>query len=189
MIRMHKKIKISLLLLAMAFTIQFFSFPTSTLAFSFHVISFETDEQVYHANETIGITASWTLIYDNRSEISFMQVQMFDSNAELLWNSTKYTTIGISEHNWSINISQLGLVMNNKSCNITLRLFNYFKDIDLGNTQIYYLDTLQIEIAEKPADKINSNSSSDILGVIIAYIVLLGLTGVFIVFILRKKRE
>ncbi len=122
MSRMHKKLKISLLLLAVTFTIQSFSFPILTHAFYFEVIRFETDKQLYHTNETLGITASWTLIYDNLTEISFIQVKIFDSNEELVWNSTKYIAIGTSEHSWSVNISRLGLVMSNKNCDITLRL-------------------------------------------------------------------
>ena len=186
MIRMHKKLKISLLLLAMVFAIQFFSFPISTHAFYFHVIRFENDKQVYHTNDTIGITASWTLIYDNLTEISYMQVQMFDSNENLLWNSTKYATLGISEHNWLVNISRLGLVMSNKSCNITLKLFNYYKDINLGNPQIYYPEALKIEITEMSAEESNGKPSSNVLT---CTFVLLGLAGVFIALILRKSRK
>ena len=66
-----------------------------------------------------------------------MQVKMCDSNEELVWNSTKFFTIGTSEHSWSVNISSLGLAMSNRKCNLTLKLFNYFLDINQDRNNFY----------------------------------------------------
>lgn len=110
------------------------------------VFSLETDKKSYYTNEEIRINASWTLDYDPFSEYAYIQLNIYDSLNNHIWNSSWYDEIGFFTEQWTINTTQLGTIFSNYSNEIYIRLYFYFWD---GELHPFLKDTEEITIYKR----------------------------------------
>ncbi len=144
-----KKIKYGLFLILIFATILIF--PMNANGFYWLVNYFETDKTTYFSDEQIIIRGSWNMSYNPINEISYLQVQIFDNTANLLWNSSEYNDIGYIDEVWSVNINTLNLNLsfNTSYISLSVRLFAYYLHIDSSNTAFSFLETIEIQVTKK----------------------------------------
>jgi len=123
----NKKIKVGIFSCVLLIIILL---TKSVKGFSYNNTSLETDKDTYYTHENIKINASWELYYDSGFESSFIQIQIIDSFDEILWNSTKYYSIGITEKNWTVNIQVLNITYSNFSNVLFIKMFNYYEHFE-----------------------------------------------------------
>jgi len=123
----NKKIKVGILSCVLLIIILL---TKSVKGFSYNNTSLETDKDTYYTHENIKINASWELYYDSGFESSFIQIQIIDSFDEILWNSAKYYSIGITEKNWTVNIQVLNITYSNFSNVLFIKMFNYYEHFE-----------------------------------------------------------
>jgi len=123
----NKKIKVGIFSCVLLIIILL---TKSVKGFSYNNTSLETDKDTYYTHENIKINASWELYYDSGFESSFIQIQIIDSFDEILWNSTKYYSIGITEKNWTVNIQVLNITCSNFSNVLFIKMFNYYENLE-----------------------------------------------------------
>jgi len=104
----------------------------SAKSFTYDVLVFTSDKEIYYINENININASWELIYDPGHEISYFQVQIFDIFNQILWNSSEYHEIGYSGKNWTINIEFLNISFSNYTNTLFIKLYHFYIDVNGG---------------------------------------------------------
>ncbi|MFX1345277.1 MAG: hypothetical protein ACFFBC_03310 [Promethearchaeota archaeon] len=118
-----KKKKLFLILLVFLIQIPFI-FENAN-GFHCNLLLFEVDKDNYYANEEIRINASWELDYNPFTEDGFIQIHIYDSLDNLIWNSSEYHEIGLFTESWIINITNLKIMFLNYS-NIVLIRFMYY---------------------------------------------------------------
>jgi len=139
---------------------HFFLFSILILADFLSVISFvnafycnlnflDTNKMVYFIDENIKINASWELNYNINNEISYVQVQLFDSFDNKIWNSSEHTEIGFFEKNWSLDLQQLNIDFSNYTNILYVKFFSFYFQIDTTNTICTYLETIEIKIIKR----------------------------------------
>ncbi|MFX1575364.1 MAG: hypothetical protein ACFFB0_21725 [Promethearchaeota archaeon] len=110
---------------------------------------FNSNSQKYYTNESIHINASWELDYNQFNEIAYIQIQIFDSYNNIVWNSSKYDQIGFSEKNWNISIINLNVSFSNSSNTLFIKFLSYYYQISTMDMVITYLETIEIEIMKR----------------------------------------
>lgn len=123
----NKKIKVGILSCILLIIILL---TKSVKGFSYNNTSLVTDKDTYYTHENIKINASWELYYDSGFESSFIQIQIIDIFDEILWNSAKYYSIGITEKNWTVNIQVLNITYSNFSNVLFIKMFNYYENYE-----------------------------------------------------------
>lgn len=135
---------ISILLLA-----DFFTLIGSVSAFYCNLNFLDTNKMVYFINENVKINASWELNYNVNNEISYVQIQIFDSSDNNIWNSSEHSEIGFFEKNWSIDIQQLNIDFSNYTNILYVKFFSFYFHIDTTNTICAFLETVKIKIIKR----------------------------------------
>jgi hypothetical protein len=125
----NRKIKVGILS-CILLTIIFLT--SSVKGFNCNNTSLVTDKDTYYTHENIKINASWELYYDSGHETSYIQIQVIDIFDEILWNSAKYYSIGITEKNWSVNIQVLNITYSNFSNVLFIEMYNYYENSETG---------------------------------------------------------
>ncbi|MCK4379587.1 MAG: hypothetical protein KAW51_00505 [Candidatus Lokiarchaeota archaeon] len=116
----------------------------------------ETNKKEYCVDEQIHINASWTLDYNPFNEISYVQVQVFNSSDDKVWNSSEYTEIGSFEKNWSLELQELALDFSNYTNTLYIKFFSFYFHIYTTNTICTFLETIKIKIIKKiPSYELN----------------------------------
>ncbi|MEE9378282.1 MAG: hypothetical protein V3V33_09635 [Candidatus Lokiarchaeia archaeon] len=128
---------------------DFFSVVSFVNAFYCNLNFLDTDKMVYLIDENVKINASWELNYNINNEISYVQVQLFDSFDNNIWNSSEYTEIGFSEKNWSLDLQQLNINFSNYTNILYVTFFSFYFHIDTTNTICTYLETIKIKIIKR----------------------------------------
>jgi hypothetical protein len=82
---------------------------------------------------------------------------------KILWNSSNYYAIGISQKNWTINIQFLNLTLANYSCKIYLKMFNYYKNFNTNEVVATYREIIAINITKREVDCELTNFKSDLI--------------------------
>ncbi len=142
----HKKI---LLLIILFFLIGQYNTTKYCTAFPCNLIYMNSDRQVYYFDDRIILNASWDLNYDPGSQISYIKIQIFNSQNVNIWESQSYDEIGIHKGNWTIDINSLNLSLSNSTYFLYIKLFLYFYDF-FNSEYIYdYLQIIQIQIIKK----------------------------------------
>jgi len=122
----------------------------SVEGFSCNNTSLETDKDTYFTHEKIKINASWELYYDSDFEISYIRIQIIDIFDELLWNSAKYTSTGIIERNWTVNIQALNITYSNFSDVLYIKIYNYYENTEIPGENVNSIkETLTVNLIKK----------------------------------------
>ena len=137
--------------------------PKSVLGFSCNNTLLVTDKSTYNFNENIYLNGSWELNYNSGFEVSYVQIQMTNIFDKILWNSSNYYAIGISQKNWTINIQFLNLTLANYSCKIYLKMFNYYKNFNTNEVVATYREIIAINITKREVDCELTNFKSDLI--------------------------
>ena len=137
--------------------------PKSVLGFSCNNTLLVTDKNTYNYNENIYLNGSWELYYNSGFEVSYVQIQMTNIFDKILWNSSNYYVIGISQKNWTINIQFLNLTLANYSCKIYLKMFNYYKNFNTNEVVATYREIIAINITKREVDCELTNFKSDLI--------------------------
>ena len=157
---MKKKINVVLFLF---FLLGIILIPKSVLGFSCNYTLLVTDKSTYNYNENIYLNGSWELYYNSGFEVSYVQIQMTNIFDKILWNSSNYYVIGISQKNWTINIQFLNLTLANYSCKIYLKMFNYYKNFNTNEVVATYREIIAINITKREVDCELTNFKSDLI--------------------------
>jgi hypothetical protein len=126
----NKKIKVGILSCILLVIILL---TNSVKGFSCNNTNLVTDKDTYYTHENIKINASWELYYDSEFETSYIRIQIIDIFDEILWNSTKYYSIGITEKNWTVNIQVLNITYSNFSNVLFIKMYNYYKNFETSD--------------------------------------------------------
>jgi len=137
--------------------------PKSVLGFSCNNTLLVTDKNTYINNENVYINGSWELYYNSGFEVSYVQIQVTNIFDKILWNSSNYYVIGISQKNWTINIQFLNLTLTNYSCKIYLKMFNYYKNFNTNEVVATYREIIAINITKREVDCELTNFKSDLI--------------------------
>jgi len=121
-----KKKKLLLILLVFLIEIPFVS--KDVIGFYCNLLFLEVDKDSYYANEEIRINASWELDYNPFNEYGYIQINLYDSLDNLIWNSSKYDEVGLFTEEWIINITNLKTMFLNYSNIVFIRFFHYIWD-------------------------------------------------------------
>ena len=124
--------------------------PKSALGFSCSNTLLVTDKNTYYNNENIYLNGSWELYYNSGFETSYVQIQITNIFDKILWNSSNYYTIGISQKNWTINIQFLNLTLTNYSNRIYIKLFNYYQNFN--DVVATYREIITVNITKRDVD-------------------------------------
>ncbi|MHA1507084.1 MAG: hypothetical protein ACTSO6_00080 [Promethearchaeota archaeon] len=157
---MKKKISAVLFLF---FLLGIILIPRSVLGSSCNNTLLVTDKDTYNNNENIYLNGSWELYYNSGFEISYIQIQITNSFDKILWNSSNYYAIGISQQNWTINIQFLNLTLTNYSCRIYLKMFNYYKNFNTNVDVATYKEIIAINITKRDVDCELTNFKTDLI--------------------------
>jgi hypothetical protein len=106
----------------------FLCFPRITLGFHLESCSLSTDKSYYYNYEYIEINAEWELYYDIENEVSFLQVQIYNSSNILIWNSFEYSDTGFHGESWNIYIPDMDLNLVNDTTQLYVKLYHFFDD-------------------------------------------------------------
>ena len=123
----NKKIKVGVL---SCILLAIILLTNSVKGFSCNNTSLVTDKDTYYTHENIKINASWELYYDSGFESSYIRIQIIDIFDEILWNSAKYYSIGITERNWTVNIQDLNITYSNFLNVLFIKMYNYYENFE-----------------------------------------------------------
>ncbi len=137
--------------------------PKSALGFSCSNTLLVTDKNTYNNNENIYINGSWELYYDSGFEISYVQIQITNIFDTILWNSSNYYTIGITQKNWTIHIQFLNLTLTNYPCRIYIKLFNYYENFNSNDVVATYKEIITVNITKRDVDCELTDFKSDLI--------------------------
>ena len=137
--------------------------PNSILGFSCSNTSLVTDKIAYNIDEKIYLNASWELYYDSGFEVSYVQIQVTNIYDNIIWNSSNYYTIGMSQKNWTIDIQFLNLTLTNNSSWIYIKLFNYYKNFNTNGVVSTYREVIAINIIKRDVECELTNFKSDLI--------------------------
>jgi len=155
-----KKINVVLFLF---FLLGIILISNSVLGFSCNNTLLETDKNTYNNNENIYLNGSWELYYNSGFEVSYVQIQIINIFDKILWNSSNYYVIGISQKNWTINIQFLNLTLTNHSCKIYIKMFNYYKNFNTNEVVATYREIIAINITKREVECELTNFKSDLI--------------------------
>ena len=155
--------KKNIVVLFLYFLLGITIYPKSVLGFSCNNTEIVTDKISYNNNENIYLNGSWELYYDSGFEISYVQIQITNIFDKILWNSSNYYTIGISQKNWKINIQFLNLTITNYSGRIHIKLFNYYKNFNSNDVVATFREIITINITKQDVDCKLTNFKSDLI--------------------------
>ena len=117
-----------LLLILLVFLIEIPFISKNVKGFYCNLLFLEVDKDSYYANEEIRINASWELDYNPFNEYGYIQIHLYDSLDNLVWNSSEYDEIGQFTEEWIINITNLKIMFLNYSNIVFIRFFHYIWD-------------------------------------------------------------
>jgi len=137
--------------------------PKSALGFSCSNTLLVTDKNTYNNNENIYLNGSWELYYNSGFEVSYIQIQITNIFDKILWNSSYYYAIGISQKNWTINIQSLNLTITNYPYRIYIKLFNYHEDFNSNEVGATYKEIITLNITKRDVDCELTNFKSDLI--------------------------
>ena len=137
--------------------------PKSALGFSCSNTLLVTDKSTYYNNENIYLNGSWELYYDSGFEVSYIQIQVTNIFDKILWNSSNYYAIGISQNNWTINIQCLNLTLTNYSSRIYIKMFNYYENFNSHDVVTTYKEIITINITKREVDCELNNFKSNLV--------------------------
>ncbi len=118
-------------------------------AFSYNLICLKTDQTEYYIDDSIRINASWELNYNDNIEIAYIQIHIVDQFDRFVWNSSQYDQIGTYEKNWTVNIEDFNLSIENSTYILHIKFYIFYFHIDTASTMSNYLDTIDIRVVKR----------------------------------------
>jgi hypothetical protein len=128
------------------------------------LMNFMTSKDIYALEEELDINAVWDLRYKLFDEISDIQIQVFDNDNNLIWNSSKYQERGILNRTWNLIIQDLNITLIADSTNISIKFYYTYWDISQGNGWNLFLGELNVKIVKKAEIFIDTYNFKEILG-------------------------
>ena len=97
------------------------------MGFHFNLDSLSTDKNYYYIYEYLEINAKWELYYDiENDEVSFIQIQIYNSSNDLIWNSSEISNMGFHNESWDIYIPDLALNLSRDSTQLYIKFYHFF---------------------------------------------------------------
>jgi hypothetical protein len=117
----------------------------------FHEVYYlESDKVEYNSDEIIRLNSSWGLFYETGKEICYIQIRIFNTCNEIIWNSSIYSEQGYFFYKqWNISIISLDLLFENFSSTLEIKFYYYCFDIDNQILDEVYSNELKIRIFKK----------------------------------------
>ena len=142
----NKKIKVGIL---SCILLTIILLPNSVKGFSCNNTSLVTDKDTYYTHENIKINASWELYYDSGFESSYIQIQIIDIFDEILWNSAKYYSIGITEKNLTVNIQVLNITYSDFLNVLFIKMYNYYENFETSEVVDTIRETSTVNLIKR----------------------------------------
>jgi len=137
-----------ILLILIVFLIQIHFISENVIGFHCNLLFLELDKDNYYTNEKIRISASWELDYNPFTEDGFIQIHIYDSLDNLIWNSSEYHEIGLFTEEWIVNITNLKIIFLNYSNIVLVKFIHYYWD-DEGIFNLITVETREITIFKR----------------------------------------
>ena len=97
------------------------------MGFQFKLDSLSTDKNFYYIYEYLEINAKWELYYDiENDEVSFIQIQIYNSFNDLIWNSSEISNMGFNDDSWDIYFPDLELNLSRDSTQLYIKFYHFF---------------------------------------------------------------
>ncbi len=144
----YKNVKKRIIILSviLAFSgLLYFFIPVKGTGYC-NLINFTTNKSSYYIDEEIEINATGILEYDNITETSFVQIQIFDNSNNKLWNSSEYSKTGNFTIHFNVNIIDLDINLLLGPVNISVRFYYYINSS--GVEEFNLLDIIEITIKD-----------------------------------------
>ncbi len=138
-----------IIILPILILVQVLSVINFVNAFSYNLIIFNTNQTEYYIDDSIIINAFWELNYNDNNEIAYIQIHIIDQFDTYVWNSSKYDQIGTYENNWTVDIEDFNLNIENSSYNLYIKFFVFYFHIDTASTMCNYLETIEIRVLKR----------------------------------------
>ncbi|MBD3343265.1 MAG: hypothetical protein GF353_29480 [Candidatus Lokiarchaeota archaeon] len=114
--------------------------PTG-LAYPYYELNyFNTDKDIYFNDQTINITASWELFYDEMVEIAAVKVEILNITNNVVWGTPWYPEKGLKEMNWIVLIQDLQSSFKNSTNYFYIKLYYYYETLPSGGLQKFIAD-------------------------------------------------
>ena len=136
-----------ILLILLVFLIEIPCYSQSVKGFDCEVYNLETNKNSYYTNEVIELNASWELDYNPFTEDCYIQIKIYDSLDELIWNSSKYDEIGLFTEQWSINTTELKTTFSDFTSNVIIKMYFYLWN--QGESVPFLQDSEEITIIKR----------------------------------------
>ncbi len=109
-----------------------------------------TNSGIYFLDETINITASWELNYEDNIELAYVQIHIYDQKDLLIWNSPKFYEKGSFTKNFSVDIKDLDLLRNITSQHVDVKLQHVYEDLqDQDNSFSMFIEEKRVETKKR----------------------------------------
>ncbi len=163
----------------------------------FNAIKLDLNKEFFYPDENIEIVASWELLYNPVYENCFVQIKIFNSLNNLIWNSSKFYDRNICEKNFNLKISKLNISNNNLYDSYYIYIDYYFNSsiITFEITESY-LNTSFIIYKKNNLlpfmfnfNKISKEIKTTNYSIIILLISVLPFTSIIVILLLTKKRK
>lgn len=105
--------------------------------------SFGTDKDVYYNDEVMQINATYELNYNPPSEISWINIQIFNETNHILWETIEYHEEGNFSRTWYVEIKSLDLAYENESNSLYVKFYWFFSG--MGSTYLGELECITIK--------------------------------------------
>lgn len=143
-----KKILLFFLFLIVSL-IELLSISNSVIGYGCNLNNIEVDKDDYYPNEMIIIDAAWTLNYNPLSEEAYIQIRISDEFDTVIWNSSKYDSIGNFTENWNISIDSLNLTLDNYTHFLYIKFLSFYHQIGTMEIVSNLLETIQVKIRKR----------------------------------------
>jgi hypothetical protein len=113
---------------------------------NFSISNSSLNKNAFYEFEDINFNITYDLLYDTEYETGYMEIRIFNTTQDLIWNSTKYTDQGLDKNNnFDIPIQELALNFSeSQTLNFTVFFFYNSTIRELHKTQSLYNETITI---------------------------------------------
>ncbi|MBD3254711.1 MAG: hypothetical protein GF383_06440 [Candidatus Lokiarchaeota archaeon] len=108
---------------------------------------FDTDKEAYFNDQSINISASWELFYDEMTEIAAVKIKIFNFSEECVWETPWLPEKGLKEESWSVEICTLDDSFENRTNYFSVKFVYYYEILVSGGCQ-YFIEEIPIETSK-----------------------------------------
>ncbi len=162
----------------------------SVLGFGFfNLNSFTSNKDLFYSDEYILLLTSWDLLYDIEKEVSYLQICIYNSSNQLLWNSSILDNNGINIENYfNISLNDLELYWNDSKQIINISLFYYYDSFRSFSMMKYSINLIIISRKQNLADN-NFHKKRFIFFTIISVLSSILLLVISFLYVYSRKNE